>query len=641
MGQYAGYNATNNTHNNFFGTRAGEQSTGTMQSNFIGYLAGQYASDVDYSNFIGTGAGYGASTSNYSNFIGANAGRDVTGTTYSNFIGPTAGYRATGSSQSNFIGYSAGYIASGSTQSNFIGNNAGYQAIDSYYSNFIGRFAGQNATNSINCNFIGLSAGNLATNNDSSNFIGQNVGSGATNVTFSNFIGTSTGQNATGSSYSNFIGQSTGLNLTDSDYSNLIGYNVGRTFAGNNIGSNNIIIGTNITLPSGKTNSINIGGVLFGSNTYSSPSGNPTTGATSTGRIGINVVTPTEALHVSGNTLIDGTLTATTLNGGYGGTISLVLGNRNIPIIPGTYPISQFNDEGGYFSDWNFNVAGNGAPIVNLIAAGGTLLSPATNSSVGTYGQITAWGYTSAYTQTAQIDFRKDGTPTTSSLPSKITFSTTPVGSTTMVERVVINNTGKVGINVVTPTEALHVSGNTLVTGNLTATNVYVTGLTSGSSLTNLSVDSTGKISTGNTYQWLYAYRSGSNQTIGVGTWANIDVIFNSKTGTIPYDTSTGIATLTGGRVYKITSNVSWDAAANYLFQFGLYDSSNNLLSGIVEMKQPTDANYDVSSYSLDFIYAPVSDINVKIRTTNNTTALTGETIRYDIQTNFSIHQIG
>ena len=201
--------------------------------------------------------------------------------------------------------------------------------------------------------------------------------------------------------------------------------------------------------------------------------------------------------------------------------------------------------------------------------------------------------------------------------------------------------TGRIGINVVTPTEALHVSGNTLVTGNLTATNVYVTGLTSGSSLTNLSVDSTGKISTGNTYQWLYAYRSGSNQTIGVGTWANIDVIFNSKTGTIPYDTSTGIATLTGGRVYKITSNVSWDAAANYLFQFGLYDSSNNLLSGIVEMKQPTDTNYDISSYSLDFIYAPVSDINVKIRTTNNTNALTGEAIRYDIQTNFSIHQIG
>jgi hypothetical protein len=34
------------------------------------------------------------------------------------------------------------------------------------------------------------------------------------------------------------------------------------------VGNNNIIIGTNISLSSGNTNSINIGGVLFGKNTY-------------------------------------------------------------------------------------------------------------------------------------------------------------------------------------------------------------------------------------------------------------------------------------------------------------------------------------------------------------------------------------
>jgi sRNA-binding carbon storage regulator CsrA len=44
-------------------------------------------------------------------------------------------------------------------------------------------------------------------------------------------------------------------------YSTLIGYNVGCTIG--SIGSNNIIIGTNISLSAGTTNSINLGGVLF------------------------------------------------------------------------------------------------------------------------------------------------------------------------------------------------------------------------------------------------------------------------------------------------------------------------------------------------------------------------------------------
>jgi hypothetical protein len=42
----------------------------------------------------------------------------------------------------------------------------------------------------------------------------------------------------------------------------LIGYNVGQGTIGS-IGSNNIIIGTNISLSAGTTNSINLGGVLF------------------------------------------------------------------------------------------------------------------------------------------------------------------------------------------------------------------------------------------------------------------------------------------------------------------------------------------------------------------------------------------
>ena len=68
------------------------------------------------------------------------------------------------------------------------------------------------------------------------------------------------------------------------------------------IGSNNIIIGTNISLPNAATNSLNIGGVLFGTGTYSTTGGNPLTATTANGKIGIQVVTPTSTLDVSGTT---------------------------------------------------------------------------------------------------------------------------------------------------------------------------------------------------------------------------------------------------------------------------------------------------------------------------------------------------
>jgi hypothetical protein len=68
------------------------------------------------------------------------------------------------------------------------------------------------------------------------------------------------------------------------------------------IGSNNIIIGTNISLSSGTINTINLGGVLFAKNTYATTGGTPSISGQTTGRIGINLPLPTEALDVFGIT---------------------------------------------------------------------------------------------------------------------------------------------------------------------------------------------------------------------------------------------------------------------------------------------------------------------------------------------------
>jgi hypothetical protein len=164
-----------------------------------------------------------------------------------------------------------------------VGTGTGAVSISN--SNFFGPQAGQTATAANNSNFIGNEAGNAATNAKESNFFGSNAGKGGINANGSNFFGTNAGKNAPSASYSN-----------------LFGYNVGN---GENIGgifSNNIIIGTNISLPSGTANSINLGGVLFGTNTYATPTGPPSTVGQTNGRIGINKVIPTTTLHIYSET---------------------------------------------------------------------------------------------------------------------------------------------------------------------------------------------------------------------------------------------------------------------------------------------------------------------------------------------------
>jgi hypothetical protein len=316
VGQYAGSGTTAN-NSNFIGYEAGFDSTEAESSNFFGYQAGYNATTVSDSNFFGYVAGNSATNASNSNFFGNGAGREATDASNCNFLGNSAGFSATTVSGSNFIGNSAGYQTIEANYSNFFGY-AGALATDVNNSNFFGNQAGVYATDASNSNFIGENAGFYATNANDSNFLGQETGREATNATFSNFFGYRAGYKTINSSSSNFIGYLAGSQVTGASYSTLIGFNVGSaTGASLSIGSNNIIIGTNISLPTGTQDSINIGGVLFGSNTYFNSNGstNPFTGALSTGRIGINVVQPTHSLHVSGDTRIQGGLTATTYNG--------------------------------------------------------------------------------------------------------------------------------------------------------------------------------------------------------------------------------------------------------------------------------------------------------------------------------------
>jgi hypothetical protein len=348
LGNSAGYSATSANYSNFFGFQSGYQAINADNSNFLGNRAGYQATNAEYSNFLGLEAGYQATNASGSTFIGQQSGYQATGATNSvflgyqsgrlaanavnsNFIGFEAGEGATNANDSTFFGLRAGSVAtnaSGSTfiggvagllatnaaNSNFFGFSAGNGAIAASNSNFLGNQAGNSANNANNSNFLGRSAGNSATNANNSNFLGNGAGSGATGANNSTFIGQTAGSNASAANNSIFIGRNTGSGATNASSSIIMGQGSGRAFTGNNIGSNNIIIGTNISLPNSTSNSINIGGILFGTGSYSTTTGNPSISAQAQGRIGINVVSPQYSLHVSGDTFIEGGLTATTIS---------------------------------------------------------------------------------------------------------------------------------------------------------------------------------------------------------------------------------------------------------------------------------------------------------------------------------------
>jgi len=315
LGYNAGYGATNAYRANFIGYETGQYASAAYEANFIGMWAGRYATNATGSFFVGYQAGQSATNAASSNFIGYNAGQNASAANGSNFIGGSAGLNATSANLSNFIGAGTGEGAKNADKSNFLGYNCGYNATGASRSNFIGSSAGTLGRNATNSNFIGNSAGYNATDASYSNFFGTSAGSGAFYANQSNFIGFGAGYQATNANNSNLLGYYAGYLATGASFSNLFGYNVG--YASNtsrSIGSNNIIIGTNISLQSGTTNSINLGGVLFGSGTYAITAGTPSISAQTQGKIGINVVNPLEALHVSGNTLIKGDLTANTIS---------------------------------------------------------------------------------------------------------------------------------------------------------------------------------------------------------------------------------------------------------------------------------------------------------------------------------------
>ena len=366
-----------------------------------------------------------------------------------------------------------------------------------------GQYAGSGVTNTTGGSILlGQYAGQLATNIYNSNFLGSLTGSESTNANNSNFFGSSAGQYATNANNSNFFGFSTGRFAMNASYSTLIGFNVGNGSGVGSIGSNNIIIGTNISLPVGTTNSINIGGVLFGINAYSVTGGAPSTVARSTGRIGINVVSPQESLHVSGNTLINGNLSATTISattyynlpvsGVTGGTGISANTTNGVVTIVNTSPDQTVTITGGTNigingSYPNFGVSftgstgtsGNFLPLSGGTVTGNTIFTSGLTSntfSAGTYYNLPPSTF-SGGTVSGATNFTNGLTANTISsttiTTSGVTLNNNGLTATTISATTYYNLPSFTGAYL--PLSGGTVFGNTIFTSGLTTSTLNIT----------------------------------------------------------------------------------------------------------------------------------------------------------------------
>jgi hypothetical protein len=200
--------------------------------------------------------------------------------------------------------------------------------------------------------------------------------------------------------------------------------------------------------------------------------------------------------------------------------------------------------------------------------AAGAESNLALNDIIG-YNNFQAFQSSGSWPNVARIGAEADAAHTSSSMATRLIFSTTPSGSTTMTERMRIDNNGNVGIGNTAPSYKLDITPN-LTTGtgirvidNSTNAGVQLVTVGDDSYLTDLDVVNTlgiygqqnsavGSIQLGSGGGYLY----GANSNIGVGTTAPASKL-EVNAGSIRISGSTNTNAETGGMlVYNNTTGL-------------------------------------------------------------------------------------
>jgi hypothetical protein len=108
----------------------------------------------------------------------------------------------------------------------------------------------------------------------------------------------------------------------------------------------------------------------------------------------------------------------------------------------------EFADDTGSNSDVLQRVAGGGWGAYYHASSRGTKAAPTLSQTNDILGEDTYAGYDgTAFREAARVVGSTDGTPAANSMPGKLQFYTTPNGSITPLERMLIDQTGLVTVN--------------------------------------------------------------------------------------------------------------------------------------------------------------------------------------------------
>jgi len=332
--------------------------------------------------------------------VGYAAGEGGTGGETATYLGSWAGYQTKGSVQSTFVGAYAGQQANSSPYSVAVGLDSAFQAYSSSYATHIGYYAGFRLRQAAESVAIGVNSGYNTTNATGSIFIGSRAGSTAGGSNYAVALGYNALQFSTNSTYQVAVGYQAGYQADNQNYSIHIGTRAAYNSL-SNLGDNNIILGNNLSLPTNASQSLNIGGVIYGTGlSVGNSAGSATATPTANGRIGIGKSSPNSTLDVNGNTTITGSLKVTTSVTASSYTGSFVgdgAGLYNIPssgitglnlsqIASGSATASiapntgfRVNTDSAFTG--SMTISGSTSPALNVIGSGSAVFT--VNGSVG------------------------------------------------------------------------------------------------------------------------------------------------------------------------------------------------------------------------------------------------------------------
>jgi hypothetical protein len=304
---------------------------------------------------------------------------------------------------------------------------------------------GSNGQENITTGSFNINSGEFGLNTNVSGNRNINFGSnglffstGDDNISIGDSGAGYTGNNNIGIGTDNFFNATTANNNIG------IGYKVGDNLT---TGDNNILIGHEIDIQiATDSNTLNIGNLIFGTGI----DGTATT--ISSGNIGIGTSTPQTALAIG---IGDGTTSGITI-GKPPGNVGLI-------------PFSIIHDNTNVFFQRNNS---SSSTDISLIRARGSTASPTSVTNSDTLGLFSFRGRAPNGTNIIGASFSADidplGTVGNNSMPTSMTFSTVPDGTTTISGRLYIGSTGNIGLGTTTPSSLLHVNGgaNTGITIN-------------------------------------------------------------------------------------------------------------------------------------------------------------------------------